>query len=231
MFRRSLAVAAAAAALACASQSSAAVLVVQQSGLLTGVDPKNYLGLGFGDFVDVPYSVNFVFDLDHAHIEDQVAFGGLVVTNVAMGGYNNGGPTLATIDIQIGTYTYTMVADAQAEALQGTRGDVQQSFFDSKGATLVVGASKDFAPLPTDVTAPPAGNICETRSCTISFSLDGLFGGGSNKVSSYTVTYDAEGTYTPPGVPGAVPEPASWALMIAGFGLAGASLRRRRLLA
>ena len=28
--------------------------------------------------------------------------------------------------------------------------------------------------------------------------------------------------------PGGVPEPASWALMIAGFGLAGAALRRRR---
>lgn len=30
-------------------------------------------------------------------------------------------------------------------------------------------------------------------------------------------------------VTGAVPEPAAWALMIAGFGLAGAALRRRRL--
>jgi len=35
------------------------------------------------------------------------------------------------------------------------------------------------------------------------------------------VTFDA-------GVSGAVPEPATWALMIGGFGLAGATLRRRR---
>ncbi len=30
------------------------------------------------------------------------------------------------------------------------------------------------------------------------------------------------------GTPGGVPEPASWALMILGFGLAGAALRRQR---
>ncbi|HPU15931.1 MAG TPA: PEPxxWA-CTERM sorting domain-containing protein [Polymorphobacter sp.] len=33
------------------------------------------------------------------------------------------------------------------------------------------------------------------------------------------------------GVPGAVPEPASWALMIGGFGLVGSALRRRRSVA
>jgi hypothetical protein len=31
-----------------------------------------------------------------------------------------------------------------------------------------------------------------------------------------------------PGSSGPVPEPATWALMIGGFGLAGAALRRRR---
>jgi hypothetical protein len=38
------------------------------------------------------------------------------------------------------------------------------------------------------------------------------------------------GFYLPPGyvLPGSVPEPATWALMIAGFGLAGAALRRQR---
>jgi hypothetical protein len=34
-----------------------------------------------------------------------------------------------------------------------------------------------------------------------------------------------------PGSPGSVPEPASWAMLIIGFGLVGAALRRRRLVA
>ena len=38
----------------------------------------------------------------------------------------------------------------------------------------------------------------------------------------YTLTYD----YTPFGA--AVPEPATWAMMVFGFGLAGAAIRRRR---
>ena len=39
--------------------------------------------------------------------------------------------------------------------------------------------------------------------------------------------YEGHLTATPPTAPG-VPEPATWALMIGGFGLAGAALRRRR---
>lgn len=60
-------------------------------------------------------------------------------------------------------------------------------------------------------------------------SLTG-FSGVTRLVISSTdfggVTYD-DFTFTP-GASGGVPEPAAWAMMIAGFGLAGASLRRRR---
>ncbi|MBS0333573.1 MAG: PEPxxWA-CTERM sorting domain-containing protein [Proteobacteria bacterium] len=37
------------------------------------------------------------------------------------------------------------------------------------------------------------------------------------------------GTLALDASPGAVPEPAAWALLIVGFGLSGAMLRRRRL--
>jgi len=61
----------------------------------------------------------------------------------------------------------------------------------------------------------------------------GIFGslvngpGGPSNTTSYFLV--GEVTYDPP-VAG-IPEPSTWALMIAGFGLAGATLRSRRLLA
>lgn len=65
-------------------------------------------------------------------------------------------------------------------------------------------------------------------------------GGFINAMNTFSVKYDEENTvYTDTGekvglatlqdtINGAVPEPATWALMIAGFGLAGSALRRRR---
>ena len=41
------------------------------------------------------------------------------------------------------------------------------------------------------------------------------------------VYLDGFGAVTPPPVTGSVPEPTTWAMMIAGFGLMGASMRRR----
>jgi hypothetical protein len=41
-------------------------------------------------------------------------------------------------------------------------------------------------------------------------------------------TFDAVATFDDPPVPAGVPEPSAWALMILGFGAAGAALRARR---
>ncbi|MBL8771114.1 MAG: choice-of-anchor A family protein [Phenylobacterium sp.] len=51
------------------------------------------------------------------------------------------------------------------------------------------------------------------------------FGGADWNVTQINNVRDGTGLFNSP--PGAVPEPATWALMIAGFGLAGAALRRR----
>jgi hypothetical protein len=69
-----------------------------------------------------------------------------------------------------------------------------------------------------------------TRFTDLSDGIASFTGSFSNYRLSGSITYN----YTPFQVPppgGVIPEPASWALMIAGFGLVGAAARRRRPLA
>lgn len=64
----------------------------------------------------------------------------------------------------------------------------------------------------------------------LSVSLnDTTFGQGKYGLSSKSAKVKA--TFTLDKMPTGVPEPATWAMMISGFGMAGATLRRRRALA
>jgi len=54
---------------------------------------------------------------------------------------------------------------------------------------------------------------------------------GHNDIDPLGTPWSLKISDNPVTAPGAVPEPATWALMIAGFGLVGAALRRRPVLA
>jgi hypothetical protein len=75
-------------------------------------------------------------------------------------------------------------------------------------------------------TGDPTGGFCNWTAAGVTFngvamSID--FGGTANQTAYDNITFGSD----KPGTPG-VPEPASWALMLAGFGLVGGSLRRRQ---
>jgi len=102
------------------------------------------------------------------------------------------------------------------------------------------------------VPSPVGGSAYDYHSATASFtsptlipfdmgeawnpSAAGAYGTASfvrqvqNAGRGYDQAYDIRGTITSARIfeAGAVPEPATWALMISGFGMAGATLRRRR---
>lgn len=71
--------------------------------------------------------------------------------------------------------------------------------------------SSDYGKFPDNtVSTNPAANLIPDR-CEFGYGKDNCL------IARYTLTY----TYTP------VPEPATWAMMLVGFGLIGAGMRRR----
>lgn len=74
----------------------------------------------------------------------------------------------------------------------------------------------------------PGGAYCNWTAAGINFngiakSID--FGGTANFIAFDNVTFGSDR----PGGGGVIPEPATWAMLITGFGLVGATMRRRRV--
>ena len=75
------------------------------------------------------------------------------------------------------------------------------------------------------------GSNIATRGPATSITPTTLFDFDANAYDATPGTYriDLRGVTAGPAVTGAVPEPASWALLVGGFGLAGGAMRRRRV--
>ncbi|HEY9236964.1 MULTISPECIES: PEPxxWA-CTERM sorting domain-containing protein [Phenylobacterium] len=99
-------------------------------------------------------------------------------------------------------------------------------------------SASDQLRMHTETAWPAGGVITVDNAAAIDFQgLDFEYGGGFSGVSDWLVYSGGPQqaqiqwvtmTYTVTEVPSAIPEPASWALMIAGFGLTGAALRGSR---
>jgi len=110
--------------------------------------------------------------------------------------------------------------------------DLASFFLSTNGVSGGVGGpsmntSRLFAPITT-ASADPWTRYRITAVAAEAGSFSGFIGTTSADNLGVLVDNFSLSRFAPTG--GGVPEPASWALMIAGFGLAGASLRRRRTL-
>lgn len=95
------------------------------------------------------------------------------------------------------------------------------------GTGNVLGVINLSAQYNDNCVGDPNGAFCNWTAGGVTFagtaySID--FGGTANQTGYDNITF---GSDTPGG--GTVPEPATWAMMILGFGLVGASMRRRRV--
>jgi hypothetical protein len=133
---------------------------------------------------------------------------GLLTTDSSGANSGTGVALSPVISGEIGYLASLYQANNTAEALAGIQGAIWLTEY--SGLTLTGGSSQvaHFQALGADWAATHAGN---TTYADAIYSV-----GGQNQ--GFVIG-------------GAVPEPASWALMIAGFGMAGAVLRRRRQVA
>jgi hypothetical protein len=103
--------------------------------------------------------------------------------------------------------------------------------YDGLNGTGNLLATLDLSPNAGSCPGYSAG-FCPFSAKGVSFSGVGKsisFAGVANQIVFDDITF---GSAVPgPDTGGGVPEPATWAMMIAGFGMAGVALRRRRALA
>lgn len=121
------------------------------------------------------------------------------------------------------SYSSNKVGDidiTDISAFSGDFSDLSQVSVDIEGSTAgVVGCPDKGCPTAKDPTSWVFVTSTTLDGPSWSLALDDGKGGGPTK-ADFGAAYSWTG--------GAVPEPASWVLMIAGFGLAGARLRSDR---
>ncbi|WP_068875746.1 MULTISPECIES: PEPxxWA-CTERM sorting domain-containing protein [unclassified Phenylobacterium] len=99
-------------------------------------------------------------------------------------------------------------------------------------STPALGLIRSFAPRENSGSPYPGGEVFEFRPITTRYLTLDITGCGT-KPQFNSVDYCGLGEiiFADGSGVGPVPEPATWALMIGGFGMAGAMLRRRQRLA
>lgn len=209
-----LAALAAGATMLAAGSADATVLLVHASGTASGYDEVgDLLGVVGATYSDAAFSLDVTIDLSKG-ARTTGPLGPLFVDALQGSGASNPGDLTETIAGK--TIAGASKSVFQLAHLPDGLGLFQADFRTSNGlfARFFV---KTPATLFTYETIP-SGNLCIGATDCLSYLGDGIH---TIEASLDTFTVSAAG----------VPEPASWALMIGGFGLAGAVLRHRRVVA
>lgn len=206
------------AALAAAVPATATVVTSLPGGTLQAMPTINYFGPGpqsFGSGItwsstNAIYQGGSVFGYTGGY-----GFGSNgYVSGVSMAGLNDANQFYSVVD--------TMTFDF-ATPVSGV-GGITNWYGDDVNVTIAIYDASNTL-LESYVVANSGGNIA-TPNSFIGFSRT------SADISKYTLSAGYIAVWDLTTTSGsAVPEPASWALMIAGFGLVGAAARRRRTVA
>jgi hypothetical protein len=143
------------------------------------------------------------------------------------GNANNGSPAGTAAELNqmlddLGMLAGTDFGDADWSLVGGTK-----TFFTISGGDMLNFAQTLFGEQIISIHFGAAGTGSGTGGETIMYLFD--FGmGGRDWIDLNQQGFSNAVLITPPGSPPPVPEPATWAMMLIGFGAAGYVIRRRR---
>lgn len=211
-----LAALAAGATMMAAGSAGATVLLVHASGVASGYDETgDLLGVIGATYSDVAFSLDVTIDLSKG-ARFTGPFGPLSIDVLQGAGASNPGDFTETIDGKMIAGAYHSVFLMSLDPSNGLS-QFRADFTTAGGLFAGFLVQRPDATFLTYETIP-GGNLCVgATTCRWDFA-DGIHTIEAS-LDTFTVTAAA------------VPEPASWALMIGGFGLVGAVLRQRRAVA
>lgn len=146
--------------------------------------------------------------------------------------YDSDGSTICLgyncTDSELGNMYYNLFGAAAGGNINSATNLANRGLFSLASGSNVLALNEEFNAGTAGTLPPFTCNMTPGQeSCNFSFRTDGLQTYGSKGNGNVYIAWALrEGDVLPPT--GGVPEPASWAMLIAGFGLVGASQRRRR---
>jgi hypothetical protein len=225
-FKRWAATAAAVGVLAAAGVAAtpAAAATTRQmtfSGQVQSLNDGSHLfgPTAFGDLADHSFTATFGFDLPSA---GELKSGGV---DILAGGSQIFRPAFVSGRLTFAGVTHVFASErfGSVGVGGGAAGATVRGLVDGEQEDLTLNANLDFinpGDLGFDFTAMLAP--LDTGSGFRAWNVAG------RDAALGVLFVDRVSVGDAPATPAAVPEPAAWALMIAGFGMAGAGLRRRR---
>lgn len=161
-------------------------------------------------------------------------------------------PTITTIgtDLSSSPYTFTYmgssftfgsngqffsgpitISTANGGEVNTTFGEPTAYFADGRGGAVTFGPGMNFAPFAseTPIRFSNGENFFGLRAVTGTGTFYGFAYTSDNVLNSIGFESVADAAITATTAAGAVPEPATWAMMIGGFGMVGGAMRRRKV--
>jgi hypothetical protein len=172
--------------------------------------PPGWTNVGHSDGV-IPYTIGSLADYDGKYFYD-------------LGGYGDAaGPVNDGIEQTVATVAgkaYTLTFGLSSEDVSGD----SQLTVHVGGQSKVYDLTSDNKYFGKNFTTQTIGYVATSTSTLISFIETENTSGGNNDPMIDKVIFGANGA----GGTSGTPEPAAWAMLVAGFGMIGGALRSRR---